>query len=64
MGEIKVKITRFEDLECWQEAKLLTRSVYVYAKRANFSKDLRLSGQITGAAISVMNNICEAIVSY
>jgi four helix bundle protein len=63
MGEIKVKITRFEDLECWQEAKLLTRSVYVYAKRVNFSKDLRLSGQITGAAISVMNNICEGFDS-
>jgi four helix bundle protein len=60
---MNLKITRFEDLECWQEAKLLTRSVYAYAKRANFSKDLRLSGQITGAAISVMNNICEGFDS-
>ena len=59
----KVKITRFEDLECWQEARVLTRNVYEYTKRSAFSKDYRLSGQITGAAISIMNNICEGFDS-
>ena len=58
-----MKITRFEDLECWQEARVLTRSVYDYTKRPVFSKDYRLSGQITGAAISIMNNICEGFDS-
>ena len=52
-----MKINRFEDLECWQEARVLTRSIYGYAKRPDFSKDFRLSGQITGASISIMNNI-------
>jgi four helix bundle protein len=60
-GEMKIK--RFEDLECWQEARVLTRNAYDYAKRSNFSTDHRLSGQITGAAISIMNNICEGFDS-
>ena len=54
-----MKITRFKDLECWQEAGTLTKNTYNYTKRSDFSKDYRLSGQITGAAISIMNNICE-----
>jgi four helix bundle protein len=54
-----MKINRFEDLECWQAARSLTKSVYGYARRTGFSKDYRLSGQITGAASSIMNNICE-----
>jgi len=58
-----MKIIRFEDLECWQEARGLTRSVYDYTKRPAFAKDYRLSGQITGAAISIMNNICEGFDS-
>jgi len=58
-----MKITRFEDLDCWQEARTLTKSTYDYTKRSDFSKDYRLSGQITGAAISIMNNICEGFDS-
>ena len=54
-----MKINRFEDLECWREAKGLTRNLYEFTKRAEFSKDFRLAGQMTGAAISIMNNICE-----
>ena len=54
-----MKIKRFEELECWQEARRLTNKLYEFTKRADFSKDYRLAGQITGAAISVMNNISE-----
>ena len=51
-------IKRFEDLECWQEARKLVNMVYkAVNENKNFQKDYRLSGQITGAAISVMNNI-------
>jgi len=63
MKGITMKITRFEDLECWQEARVLTKNVYDYTKRPAFSNDYRLSGQITGAAISTMNNICEGFDS-
>ena len=58
-----MKIKRFEDLECWQEARSLTKTIYKYANRSKFSKDFRLTGQITGASISVMNNICEGFDS-
>ena len=58
-----MKIKRFEDLECWQETRELTKKIYNFTKRPEFSKDYRLSGQITGAVISVMNNICEGFDS-
>jgi four helix bundle protein len=59
-----MKIDRFEDLECWKEARKLVKMVYA-AINANpaFQKDFRLNGQITGAAISVMNNIAEGWAS-
>ena len=57
-------IKRFEDLECWQEARKLVNMVYrVINNNENFQKDYRLSGQIAGAAISVMNNIAEGWAS-
>ena len=56
-------IKRFEDMKCWQKARELTRVIYDYVKRDRFSKDFRLSGQITGAAISIMNNISEGFDS-
>jgi len=54
-----MKIKRFEDLECWKEARELNRTIYRLVQRTPFSRDLRLSDQTTGASISVMNNICE-----
>ena len=54
-----MRIKQFEELECWQEARNLTKKLYAFTNRTGFSKDYRLSGQMTGAAISVMNNICE-----
>lgn len=56
-------IKRFEELECWKEARALTQGVYSYTNRSAFSKDFRLSGQIAGASISIMNNICEGFDS-
>ncbi len=57
-----MKITRFENLECWQEARKLTKMVYVATANSYFKKDLRLSGQIQSAAGSVMANIAEGFV--
>jgi four helix bundle protein len=55
-----MKITRFEDLECWQEARKLVSMVYGAVKNnTSFQKDLRFMGQITAAAVSIMNNIAE-----
>ena len=59
-GTVVVKITRFEDLECWKAARKLVNLVYEALRNSpNFQKDFRLSGQITAAAVSSMSNIAE-----
>ena len=58
-----MRIKRFEELECWQEARKLTKEIYTYITRPDFAKDFRLSGQISGASISIMNNISEGFDS-
>jgi len=57
------KLTRFEDLTCWQQARKLSRMVYK-ATNLNppFRKDLRLSGQIQAASTSIMANIAEGFI--
>jgi four helix bundle protein len=58
-----MKIRKFEDLECWQEARRLVVTIYDTAKRVSFSKDYNLKEQIIGAAISIMANIAEGFDS-
>ena len=58
-----MKITRFEDLECWKEARKLVNMVYdIIRKNKDFQHDYRLRDQSVGAAISVMANISEGFV--
>ena len=52
------KITRFEDIQAWQEARKLTRMTYDLTRNGAFKNDLRLSGQIQAASTSVMANTC------
>ncbi len=52
-------IRKFEDLECWQEAKQLVVGVYLISKDGPLSKDFGARDQVRRAAISVMNNIAE-----
>ena len=55
-----MKITRFEDLDCWKEARKLVNMVYKAIKENSaFEKDYRLKDQSLGAAISVMGAIPE-----
>jgi len=55
-----VKITRFEDIKAWQEARKLVKLVYeAINTNERFSKDLRLVNQMQGAAVSSMSNISE-----
>jgi four helix bundle protein len=55
-----MKITRFEDLECWKEARKLVKMVYGAIKaNPKLSSDLRFSGQFSAAAVSAMSNISE-----
>jgi four helix bundle protein len=58
-----VKLTRFEDLDCWKEARQLTRQVYdAIHENSSWQKDIRLCSQIQSAAGSVMANIAEGFV--
>jgi len=57
-----MKLSRFEDLQCWQAARDLVRRVYSLTSDGAFRKDLRLSGQIQAASSSVMANIAEGFV--
>ena len=49
----------FEDIECWQKARELTREIYSITKKEQFKKDYALKDQIRKAAISIMSNIAE-----
>ena len=49
-------IQKFEDLECWQEARKETKLIYTYLKEC---RDFSFRDQIQRASVSVMNNIAE-----
>jgi len=58
-----MKLTRFEDLDCWKEARKLVNIVYKAIKESKaFENDYRLKDQSIGAVISVMGNIPEGFV--
>ena len=58
-----MKLSRFEDLDCWREARQLTRLVYdAIHQNPSWQKDIRLCSQIQSAAGSVMANIAEGFV--
>jgi four helix bundle protein len=50
-------IKRFEDLECWQEARELVKIVYSFTKKNEFKKDFELVRQVRKSAVSSMANI-------
>ena len=52
-------IKRFEDLECWREARKFVKLIYDLTKKDAFSKDFRLLGQVTDSSVSSMANIAE-----
>ena len=55
-----MKITRFEDIDAWQEARKLVKMVYgVINKSSKFRRDFRLVNQVQDAAVSAMSNIAE-----
>ena len=52
-------IKRFEDLECWQEAREFVKIVYSLTKKTEFKKDYELVRQVRKSAVSSMGNIAE-----
>ena len=52
-------ITRFEDIQGWQEARKLVKMIYTLTKSGAFAKDFGLRDQIQRASVSSMTNIAE-----
>ena len=52
-------IQRFEDLECWQATRELTKYVYKLTKKEEFSRDFELVRQIRKSSVSSMGNTAE-----
>ena len=57
------KVSRFEDLDVWQNARKLVLMVYRLTQAEQFSKDFGLKDQIRRAAVSVVSNIAEGFES-
>ena len=53
------RIERFEDIQAWQRARELVRSIYQVTNEGDFAKDYSLKEQIKRASISAMSNIAE-----
>jgi four helix bundle protein len=58
------KITSFEDLDCWKEARTLVRIVHMMSEDGLIAKSYDFRSQIRRASISVMNNIAEGFSRY
>jgi len=54
-----MKISTFEEIKAWQEARNLTSLIYKVTYSAKFKKDYGLSSQIQRAAVSIMANVAE-----
>ena len=50
---------QFEDLDVFQEARLLTKEIYQASKGGPFYSDKSLVDQIRRASISILSNIAE-----
>ena len=54
-------IRRFEELECWKEARKFVGLIYELTKKEKFKKDFELVSQLRKSAVSSMANIAEGI---
>lgn len=50
---------RFEDIEAWKKARIVTKEIYLLTMKGAFAKDFGLVNQIRRAAVSIMANIAE-----
>ena len=52
-------VKQFEDLQVWQDARVLVKDIYTAYKQREFYRDIGLREQIRRAAVSTMSNIAE-----
>jgi four helix bundle protein len=58
-GGCMSRFERFEDIEAWKKARLITKEINSATKKKGFNADFELKAQIRRASISVMLNIAE-----
>ena len=49
----------FEEINAWENARVLVRDVYAVTRSGDFGKDYGLKDQVQRAAISICSNIAE-----
>ena len=52
-------VLKFEDLEIWKQARVLSLQVFQFTQRENFAKEYKFKEQIKSSSGSVMDNIAE-----
>ena len=52
-------IQKFEDLEIWKKARILSNKVYPLTFKEPISGDFRIKDQLRGCVGSIMDNIAE-----
>jgi four helix bundle protein len=52
-------ISRFEEIEAWKAARVLTNQVYDLSNLGTFAKDYGLRDQMRRASVSILSNIAE-----
>lgn len=52
-------ISKFEDIEAWQLAREMTKTIYAISNDGAFARDFGLRDQIRRASVSIMSNIAE-----
>ncbi|PSR13366.1 MAG: four helix bundle protein [Bacteroidetes bacterium] len=57
------KIERFEDLHCWQNARILTAAIY-RAEVPDSERDWATRNQLRRASLSIMNNLAEGFSRF
>ena len=53
------KIEKFEEIQAWQKARELVKSIYQVTSEGGFAQDYSLKDQIRRASVSMMSNIAE-----
>ena len=56
-----MKITRFENLDCWQEAVALAIEIYEISNKGELAKDFGFLDQLRRSAVSIASNIAEGM---
>ena len=52
-------IQKFEDLEVWKKARILSNKIYPLTFKEPISSDFRIKDQMRGSVGSIMDNIAE-----